>query len=87
MVLFGASFQIAKQLMYAKGEMPKAPALIYEDDLTVAEWLSARRKYPVMSILDALHPLMQPGLIKSEKSADSVAASNVETFAPMPLVD
>ncbi len=87
MVLFGASFQIAKQLMHSKGLMPKAPALIYEDDLTVAEWLSSRRQYSVMDILTALHPLMQPGLLKTARSDDSVAASNVETFAPMPLID
>jgi hypothetical protein len=86
MVLFGASFQIAKQLMHAKGEMPKPPALVYQDDLTVAEWLSARRKFPVMAILDALHPLMQPGLITSKTSEDSVAKSNIDTFAPMPLI-
>lgn len=87
MILFGASFQIAKQLMHAKANMPKAPALVYEDDLAVAEWLSVRRKFPVMAILEALHPLMQPGLIKSDKSAESVAANNVNAFAPMPLID
>ncbi len=86
MVLFGASFQIAKQLMHANAEMPKAPALVYEDDLSVAEWLSARRAYPVMAILEALHPLMQPGLIKSQASQDSLAKGNVDTFAPMPLI-
>jgi hypothetical protein len=86
MILFGASFQIAKQLIHAKAEMPKAPALVYEDDLTVAEWLSVRRKFPVMAILEALHPLMQPGLITSKESSDSIAANNVETFAPMPLI-
>jgi hypothetical protein len=86
MVLFGASFQIAKQLMHAKGTMPKAPALVYEDDLTVAEWLSVRRNYSVMTILEALHPLMQPGLIKDEKSSESVAPNNVNAFAPMPLI-
>ncbi|WP_407279224.1 hypothetical protein U5817_24890 [Aromatoleum evansii] len=87
MVLFGASFQIAKQLMHANANMPKAPALVYEDDLAVAEWLSARRKFPVMAILEALHPLMQPGLIKADQSAESVAANNVNAFAPMPLID
>lgn len=86
MVLFGASFQIAKQLMHANAQMPKAPALVYEDDLTVAEWLSARRKYPVMDILEALHPLMQPGLIKAEKADEGLAAQNVAAFAPMPLI-
>lgn len=86
MVLFGASFQIAKQLMHANANMPKAPALVYEDDLVVAEWLSSRRTYPVMAILEALNPLMQPGLISSESSLESVAANNVNTFAPMPLI-
>lgn len=88
MVLFGASFQIAKQLMHANGGMPKAPALVYEDDLAVAEWLSDRRKYPVMAILEALHPLMQPGLIKADAAGDVVAAvKNVDAFAPMPLIE
>lgn len=86
MVLFGASFQIAKQLMYSKGKMPKPPALIYEDDLAVAEWLSSRRKYPVMDILEALQPLMQPGLLKAEKAGE-VLAKSVQAFAPIPFVD
>ncbi len=86
MVLFSASFQIAKQLMYSKGGMPKPPALVYEDDLSVAEWLSARRKYAVMDILEALHPLMQPGLLKAEQASDSLADS-VQAFAPMPFID
>jgi hypothetical protein len=86
MVLFGASFQIAKQLMHSKGEMPKAPALVYEDDSVVAEWLSTRRGYPVMQILEALYPLMQPGLVKSERAEEALSDSNVNTFAPMPRI-
>ncbi|WP_243324382.1 hypothetical protein [Geothrix sp. SG200] len=86
MVLFQASFNIAKQLMHSRGEMPKPPAIIYEDDLSVAEWLSARRKFPVMGILEALHPLMQPGLIKASDSKESIASSGIEAFAPIPLI-
>jgi len=85
MILFSASFQIAKQLMYSKGHMPKPPALVYEDDLSVAEWLSARRTYPVMDILEALHPLMQPGLLTAEQASESLATS-VQAFAPMPFI-
>jgi len=85
MVLFSASFQIAKQLMYSKGQMPKPPALIYEDDLSVAEWLSARRAYPVMGILEALHPLMQPGLVVARKADDSLT-DTTSAFAPMPFI-
>lgn len=87
MTLFGASFQIAKQLVNAKGQMPKAPALVYEDDLTVAEWLAARRKFPAMAILEALAPLMQPGLINTKTSTDKIATAAVDTFAPMPMID
>jgi hypothetical protein len=86
MVLFSASFQIAKQLMHSNGEMPKPPALIYDDDLAVAEWLSARRKYPVMAILEALHPLLQPGLLKTKEASESIAKS-IQAFAPMPFID
>lgn len=86
MILFSASFQVAKQLMYSLGQMPKAPALIYEDDLTVAEWLSARRDFPVMEMLEALNPLMQPGLLSSRKADVSLAQEAVQTFAPMPLI-
>lgn len=85
MVLFGASFQIAKQLMASNGTMPKAPALVYEDDLTVAEWLSARRSYPVMAILEALHPLMQPGLLKSGSAGVTLATGDTDTLAPIPI--
>lgn len=87
MVLFGASFQVAKQLMHANGSMPKPPALIYEDDLVVAEWLSSRRGYPVMGILEALHPLMQPGLLTSQAAPIAVATGVTDTLAPMPLIN
>jgi len=85
MVLFGASFQIAKQLMHSNASMPKPPALIYEDDLTVAEWLSARRGYPVLAIIEALHPLMQPGLLLSRDATEAVSADQADALAPMPL--
>jgi hypothetical protein len=86
MVLFSASFQIAKQLLHSNGAMPKPPALIYEDDLAVAEWLSSRSKYSVMSLLEALSPLMQPGLLASKKAGVTLAAGDVRAFAPMPLI-
>ena len=86
MVLFSASFQIAKQLMHSNAQMPKPPALVYEDDLAVAEWLSDRRAYPVMAILEALNPLMQPGLLKPGGSGVSISPAAVQTFAPIPLV-
>lgn len=85
MVLFGASFQIAKQLMHSNASMPKPPALIYEDDLTVAEWLSSRKAFPVLGIIEALHPLMQPGLLLSKAADESVSTDQADALAPIPL--
>jgi hypothetical protein len=56
-------------------------------DIAVAEWLSDRRTYSVMAILDALNPLMQPGSLTSKEAGVSVSAAEVQTFAPIPLVD
>jgi hypothetical protein len=39
-----------------------------------------------MGILEALHPLMQPGLILAKEEGEAVAAENVNAFAPMPLI-
>ncbi|QSQ17191.1 hypothetical protein [Myxococcus landrumensis] len=87
MILFQASFQIARQIMASKGRMPKPPAIVYEDDIVVAEWITARRTFAVMDILEALVPLMQPGLTKTETSQESITDDDTEAFAPMPLID
>ncbi len=83
MQLFGASFQITKQLIAYRAGQPSRVALVYEDDQAVAKWLSDRRNFPVLAILDALEPLKQPGLLEeqlpSDIEGDTVAA------APIPL--
>jgi hypothetical protein len=40
--LFGASFQIVKQLVVARAQPPPRVALVYEDDQQVAKWLADR---------------------------------------------
>lgn len=83
MQLFGASFQILKQIIAKKGQQPGRAALVYEDDQAVAKWLVDRSGYPVMDILEALEPLKQPGLL-SER--DVVAGEDgTEAAAPIPL--
>lgn len=86
MQLFGASFQIVKQLVAARGEQPPRAALVYEDDQLVAKWLSDRRGFPVSEIIEALEPIKQPGLIAEEAEADPPKdMEGVVAAAPIPL--
>lgn len=84
MQLFGASFQIAKQLIAARGQLPSRTALVYQDDQAVAKWLADRRGFPVLDVLHALEPLKQPGLLE-EKQLDLLASASTETEATAPI--
>lgn len=83
MQLFGASFQILKQIIAAKGKQPSRVALVYEDDQAVAKWLTDRGHFPVMDILGALEPLKQPGLL-AEEAAPEATETTAEATAPIP---
>jgi hypothetical protein len=83
MQLFGASFQILKQIIAKKGQQPSRAALVYEDDQAVAKWLVDRAHFPVMEILEALEPLKQPGLIA--ESDVQAGVEGTEAAAPIPL--
>lgn len=83
MQLFGAAFQIVKQIVAAKGKQPNRVALVYEDDQAVAKWLTDRAHYPVVDILEALEPLKQPGLLE-EQAAPEGGATAAEATAPIP---
>jgi len=83
MQLFGAAFQIVKQVIAAKGKQPSRVALVYEDDQAVAKWLTDRAHFPLMDILAALEPLKQPGLLE-EQAAPEETDATVEVAAPIP---
>lgn len=85
MQLFGASFQIIKQIIAAKGKQPGRVALVYEDDQEVAKWLVGRSQFPVMAILEALEPLKQPGLLQEEQVQAGDTQEGTEAAAPIPL--
>jgi hypothetical protein len=72
MELFGASFQIVAQIMAAKGKLPSRVALVYDDDMTVAKWLTDRAHFPVVDILEALEPVKQPGLLEEATAHDQM---------------
>jgi hypothetical protein len=83
MQLFGASFQIIKQIIGTKGKQPNRAALVYDDDQTVAKWLVDRGSFALVSILDALEPIKQPGLI--EEAQLPVENGLMETVAAAPI--
>jgi hypothetical protein len=85
MQLFGASFQIVKQIVAAKGQQPDRVALYYEDDQQVAKWLIDRRGFPVLAVLGALEPLKQPGLLDERDHQAGDTDSGTEAAAPIPL--
>lgn len=84
MQLFGASFQIIKQIVAARGKQPSRIALVYEDDQTVAKWLTDRAHFPLFGILEAIEPIKQPSLLIAQDPDYSDAG--VIATAPIPYV-
>lgn len=86
MQLFGATFQIVKQLIAAHGKQPSHVALVYFDDQEVAKWLSSRSHFPVLAILDALENIKQVDLLSENGQEEVFTGSDVTAAAPIPLI-
>lgn len=93
MELFGASFGIVRQIVAAKGKLPSRAELVYDDDMTVAKWLTDRSGHPVADILAALEPLAQPGFVEESDAPDiaraiggSTTDTETEAAAPIPSI-
>lgn len=84
MQLFGASFQIVKQIIAANGKQPSRVALVYEDDQMVAKWLTDRAHFPLLAIIEALEPIKQPGLVVEQEL--SINDGDMAATAPIPFV-
>ncbi|WP_122813302.1 hypothetical protein [Pseudomonas viridiflava] len=84
MELFGSSFQVIKQLVASKGKQPSRIALVYPADHEVAKWLADRAHFPVIGILEAIKPIMQPGLIV-EESVNVEGENQMVAAAPIPF--
>ena len=85
MQLFGATFQIMKHLIAARGKQPSSAALVYFDDQEVAKWLAARAHFPVLAILNALEPIKQVDLLAENGEEQTQVSSDVIAAAPIPL--
>lgn len=86
MQLFGATFQIVKQLIATKGKQPSRVALVYYDDQEVARWLADRAHFPVLAIIDALENIKQVDLLAESGQEETATASDVTAAAPIPLI-
>jgi hypothetical protein len=86
MQLFGATFQIVKQLIAAHGKQPHPAALVYFDDQEVAKWLADRAHFPVLDILDALENIKQVDLLSETGQEETSSPSDVIAAAPIPLI-
>lgn len=85
MQVFGATFQIMKHLVAARGKQPSPVALVYYDDQEVAKWLSQRASYTVLQILEALEPIKQVDLLAQCGEEQTQEPSDVIAAAPIPL--
>lgn len=85
MQLFGATFQIMKHLITARGKQPHPSALVYYDDQEVAKWLADRAHFPVLAILDVLESIKQVDLLAAHKEEETLDISDVVAAAPIPL--
>ena len=90
MEVFYQGWQVVRQFIAADAQVPKAVALPRAPERQVASYLAARRDFPVVDVIEALQPLSQPGLLRTDmRTAEVVdrreAGSDTATLeAPMP---
>lgn len=68
MEIFYSAWGIVQQFIQADAQLPKEVALPQGAHRQVARELSSRRDHPVVEVIEALVPISQPGLLRSEES-------------------
>lgn len=90
---FYKAWEVVTQFLAADAQVPKEVALTRPPARTVARYLADRREFPIVDVIEALGPLAQPELLKTESNAAGVVlaggkSNTVETgsvLAPTPL--
>lgn len=72
MEIFLEGWNIVKQFILARGEMPKEINLPLSLDRLVCKELVSRRKFPVMEVVDVLKDMGQPHLMTVENKETSI---------------
>jgi len=74
MEVFYQGWVVVQQFIKADAHLPKEVYLPRQAERQVARYLEDRREFPVLDVVDALHPLSQPGLLETqEQSAELVS--------------
>lgn len=77
MQIFYQAWEVVVQFLAADAKVPREANLPRPPSREVARYLEDRRSYPVLDVMDALVPLAQPGLLRTQESS----AATVETRA------
>ena len=93
MEMFYLGWGVVQQFIHADAKMPKEAFLPRQPERQVARYLFDRRDYPVVDVIEALGPLAQPELIRTEQQVATLVsrrtnAPEVETaslVAPVAL--
>jgi hypothetical protein len=67
MEVFYLGWGVVQQFIAADAQIPREAALPRQADRQVARYLADRRDFPVLDVLDALRPLSQPHLLRTEE--------------------
>jgi hypothetical protein len=95
MEVFYEGWSVVQQFMQADAHVPKEVNLPRNALRQVALYLAERREFPVVEVVEALKPLSQPELLKTEEQAATLvsrreSSPDVETGAvvtPLPRVN
>jgi hypothetical protein len=67
MEVFYQGWGVIKQFIAADARVPREVALPRQTDRQVARYLADRREFPVIDVIDALIPLSQPELLRTQE--------------------
>lgn len=92
METFYKGWNVVQQLLASKGKMPKEVAIPRPPERQVARYLVDRMRFPVLDVVEALGPLAQPELMKTETRQADVelrrqgASEATSLITPFPSV-
>ena len=75
MEIFYLGWEVVQQFLAADAYLPKEVNLPRPAQRQVARYLSDRREFDVLSVVDALSPLAQPELLETHEAAADVVLS------------
>lgn len=74
MEVFYSAWGIVQQFIQADAQLPKEVFLPQISHRQVAKELATRRDFPVLDVMEALVPVSQPGLLRTQESSQSMRA-------------